>query len=67
LSKISQIIKNPNLVKRLIDAHDNQELFQILLIQRSEKESYISLTVEQVFQELGTGIGNSQKKKPPAE
>jgi potassium/sodium efflux P-type ATPase len=57
LSKISQIIKNPNLVKRLIDAHDNQELFQILLIQRSEKESYISLTVEQVFQELGTGIG----------
>ncbi len=55
LSRISQIIKNPNLVKRLIGAHDNQELFQIMLLQRSEKESYISLTVDQVFQELGTG------------
>lgn len=56
LSRISQIIKNEVLTKRLMDAHDDQELFQIMILQRSEKESYISLTVEQVLQELGTGI-----------
>ncbi|HEX3020161.1 MAG TPA: HAD-IC family P-type ATPase [Chitinispirillaceae bacterium] len=55
LSRISRIIKDANLVKRLTEASDNQELFQIMLLQRSEKESYISLTVDQVFQELSTG------------
>lgn len=56
LSRISQIIKDESLVNRLIESKDNQELFQTMFLQRSEKESYISLTVDQVFQELGTGF-----------
>ena len=55
LSRISQIIKNETLVKRLFSAKDDGELYEILLIQRTEKENYISLDTNQVFEELGTG------------
>ncbi|NLG15719.1 MAG: HAD-IC family P-type ATPase [Fibrobacter sp.] len=55
LSRISLILKNESLVKRLIAAQNDKELYEIMLLQRTDKESYISLDIHQVFQELGTG------------
>lgn len=56
LSRINQIISKDSLVNRLRNVSSDQELYQLLILQRSEKESYISLSIDQVFQELGTGF-----------
>jgi potassium/sodium efflux P-type ATPase len=61
LSSISKIVKNESLIKRLISAKNDEELYQTILLQHSEKENYISLDIQQVFQELGTSNSGLSK------
>jgi Ca2+-transporting ATPase len=62
LSRISLITKNNELVKRLIESKTDQELYETLVLQRTEKENYISLSTEQIFQELVTNTDGLTKE-----
>lgn len=54
LSRISLILKNESVVKRLLDSRSDQEIYETLILQRTEKENYISLDTEQIYTELQT-------------
>lgn len=54
LSRISLIVNNKALVKQLIESHSDQELYESLIQQRTEKENYISLPIQEIFTELAT-------------
>ncbi len=54
LSRISLIINNKAFVKRLIESHSDQELYETLIDQRTGKENYISLPIQEIFTELAT-------------
>jgi magnesium-transporting ATPase (P-type) len=63
LSRISLIIKNEELVKRLIECKTDQELYETLILQRTEKENYLSLPTEEIFTELVTSQDGLTKEE----
>lgn len=55
LSKIASLAKNTAFVKKLVSAQTSDNLYHILMLEEVEKEGFLTLTKEEIYQELDTG------------